>query len=145
MAASTAPLICFGRVPGEEVRVEGDLIVPAPARVQLERHVAHDLPQPALDRRVHVLVGEVPGKPPGLDLFEYRFEPSCQLGRLFLRNDPPRPEHPGVGYGAPDVVGGQTDVEGNGRVEALEGLGRRGTEPSTPQRTVVSPAHERAV
>jgi hypothetical protein len=44
------------RVADEEVKVECHLVVAAAARVQLERHVAHHLAQPPLDRRVHVLV-----------------------------------------------------------------------------------------
>ena len=54
----------FGGVAGEEAQVEGDLIVAAPPRVQLERNVPGQLPQPPLDRRVNVLVRERPREPP---------------------------------------------------------------------------------
>src|SRR5215211_9049712 len=38
-------------------------------------------------------------------------------------------------------MGGETDVEGDGGVEALEGLGRRGSEPSSPEWSLVTLAH----
>src|SRR3990170_1670323 len=47
-------------VPDEEAQVEGDLVVAAAARVQLQRHVADQLAQPPLYGRVYVLVRKRP-------------------------------------------------------------------------------------
>ena len=51
-------------IPNEEVQVERHLVVAAPTRVQLERHVSDDLAQPPLDGRVHVLVLKRPREQP---------------------------------------------------------------------------------
>src|SRR5215212_9748536 len=99
-----------------EVRVTGE------DEVSLELHIARDLPEPALDRRVHVLVGKIPGKLSRLDLLEHHLESPYQLHRFFPRNDPTLSEHPGVGDRASNVVGSETYVEGDGGVESFEGF-----------------------
>jgi hypothetical protein len=55
-------------VPDKEVQVERNLVVAAPASMQLERHIAYDLAQPPLHGRVHVLVDQSPCKAPRLHL-----------------------------------------------------------------------------
>src|SRR3712207_1806640 len=91
-------------------------------------------------------------RPPRSTLFPYTtlfrsdrgqnlLEPAHEVLRLPLGDDPPLTEHPGVGDGAPHVVRGESDVEGDGGVEALEGFRRRRTEPPTPEITLVSLAH----
>src|SRR5215210_4447659 len=51
-------------VPDEKMQVEGDLVVTAPTRMQLERHVADDLMEATLDGGVHGLRREGPRKAP---------------------------------------------------------------------------------
>ena len=117
------------------MKVQGDLVVAAPARVQLECHISHQLPQPPLDGCMHVLVGERPRELSGLYLIQHRFETPYQIRSFFLRDDPLLSEHPGVGDGAPDVVWREPDVEGDRGVEKFESLrGGRRAEPAAPER-----------
>ena len=102
-------------------------------------NVSHELLQPALYRRVHILVREIPRELSRLYLLQHRLEAPHQRRRLSIRDDSLHPQHPRVGDGATYIVGSQTDVEGDGGIETLESLGRWGSEPSSPKWFLVKP------
>jgi hypothetical protein len=73
---------------------------------------------------VYVLVLKCPRELPRLDLREHRLEAAHELHRLLRGDDTALAEHRGVRDGASHIVRRESDVEGDGRVEALEGVSR---------------------
>src|SRR3989442_7851137 len=99
------------RVDGEEPEVQGDLIVPAPARMQLPGDLAHQIPEAMLDDRVHILEVARPGEALLIHLFDDTVEPfddSLCFGR---RENPLPAEHPRVREAAANVVTEDAMVE----------------------------------
>src|SRR5215210_1796660 len=127
------------------MQVEGDLVVAAAARVQLERDIADDLAQTPLDGRVHVLVRQRPREPPRLNFLQHRPQTPYQLPGLLVGHYPGLAEHPGVSDRALYIVRSEPDVEGDGGVQPLECVRWGGREPAAPEWSRVSLAHGYAV
>ena len=80
-----------------EPHVCGYLIVARASRVELARHIADRLVQPALDVHVNVFELLTPRERIRLDLLAYPFESLDETFNFVAGNDPLAGEHPGVG------------------------------------------------
>ena len=88
-----------------QARVGRDLVVAAAPRVQARAGGPDPLGEHALDRHVHVLVGDPPLELAGLDLAVDLREPRLDRVRVCLGDDALRGEHARVRDGAADVLG----------------------------------------
>ena len=79
-----------------EPNVGGNLIVAGACRMELARHVADRLVQPALDVHVNVFELLAPRERIRLNLLAYPFESLDETRRLVVSNDPLAGQHPGV-------------------------------------------------
>jgi hypothetical protein len=115
-----------------EPDVQSDLVVAGSAGVQLPADVSDQLDQPALDCRMHILIGleeleSVVGRIGG-ELVERRVDG----GVFFCRDEANVCQHPDVGDRAADVDGQKTPVGLRGRVPP-EDVGRGVVESAAPQ------------
>ena len=99
------------RVDHKKPEVQGDLIVPAPARMQLPGDLAHQIPEAMLDDRVHILEVARPGEALLIHLFEDPLEPFDYSLYLGCREDPLSAEHSRVRETAANVVTEDAMVE----------------------------------
>ena len=102
-----------------EALVEGDLIVPGAARVELASHRAHQLDEPALDVRVDVLELAPEREAPALDLGADGAEALDEGGELGVGEERRPSERTRPGRAALDVVRPEAPVEGEGRGKGL--------------------------
>ena len=92
------------RVDHKKPEVQGDLIVPAPARMQLPGDLAHQIPEAMLDDRVHILEVARPGEALLIHLFEDPLEPFDYSLYLGCREDPLSAEHSRVHPETADLI-----------------------------------------
>ena len=113
-------------------RVERDLIVPAPAGVELFPCRTDPLDQPLFNQAVDILEGAVEREGSRLhlllDLGESLQDEGCFLGA----DDSLFPEHPAVGHGPFDVLRVEPLVKGERCIEAVQDLLRPLLETSSP-------------
>ena len=122
-----------GVVPQVHSEVGGDLVVPAPAGVQLASRGADGLGEAELDAGVHVLQRMVELEGALLDLYEDVLQSGDDLVRVLRGDDPTLLQHPHVGEGPHDVVERQVRVHVQGGGEGQGGVVHPGREPSGPQ------------
>ncbi len=114
-------------------RVGDHLVVAAAPGVEPPAGVADQLGQAPLDRGVDVLVALAEHERARLHLGGDPDEPVVDRRRVLGRDDPLGSQHPGVGPRRGDVLRPQAPVDGQRRVEAVEGLRGAGGEPAAPQ------------
>ncbi len=113
--------------------IDGNLVVAAAPRVQLSPDGADPADQATLDRHVDVLVREIEGKFPGIDLPADSQQTLDDPLRLGLRQDAPLSQHPRVGDAAGDVVPVEQDVVRDRSGELLDEPVGRAVEAPPPR------------
>ena len=119
-------------LPQVEPDIEGDLIVPAPPRVEFASHVADPLRQGLFDRHMDVLVVGTENKISRLDIGKDLAETCDDRPRLPFGNDPLPAQHPGMGDASLDVIAEEPPVEMKRRGECLHLTVRRLAESPPP-------------
>ncbi len=118
---------------GVEPRVGGHLVVAAAARMQPRAGRADAPGELALDGHVDVLVVDIEGEGPGLDVGLDAIEALGDGLGILVADDALGGQHGGVGLRTRDVLGVQLAVDGQRSAEALrEGVGAF-LEPSRPE------------
>ena len=124
----------------EQPQRGGDLVIPAPAGVQLRARVARELGDPALDRGVDVLVGRRELERALGDLELGAVERREHERALLVGQQPDPGQHLDVRARSRDVVDRETRVERQALGEREQLVGRALTEAAVPQGLVHDPA-----
>ena len=119
--------------PDEQAQRGGNLVVPAPARVQLRAALARQLGDTAFDRGVDVFVGRRERERPFGELVLHPVERDDHHRGFLVGEDADAREHRDVGARARDVVGRQPPVEGQALRERHQLLGGSIREATVPQ------------
>jgi hypothetical protein len=90
----TQPRYVFFKV---EPEIQGNLVVPAPARMDHTARIPQPFGQDPFDKRVYILGVSVKGQFPAFYLFRYAFKFRIQLLRGLRRNDPLPAQHGRMG------------------------------------------------
>ena len=125
---------------GKQAKGGSHLVVAAAAGMEFGSGRASQLGYPTLNGGVDVLVAGREDKVAGGQLHLGLVEGNQDLGRLVLIQQADVAQHPDVGSGPGDVVGGQPDVEGDAGGVGHQLICRIAVESSVPQRAHVVPA-----
>ena len=136
---SSAPAATLRRrVAQPHPKQRGHLIISRPASPQTTPQVGADpVDQPALQRGMHILVGDQRPETAVGDIFGQAVQASQQPVALIFGQQPGIEQHLGVRAGGGDVVRRQYPVEMGRPAQCAQRGGRAVGEPSTPQRTLV--------
>jgi len=118
-----------------------NLVVPAPARVDLASGGPDPLDETPLDRHMDVLVGRYEPECARSDLLPDLPEGLDDPGRVVGRDEPLPAEHPAVSDAALDVAVEEPRVEGKRCREELHEPVRFAAEPSAPEFSPSFSAH----
>ncbi len=121
--------------PQVEAQVERDLVVAAPARVQLRPGRARDLGDASFDRGVDVLVGRHEHERAVSELILDAVERGDDHPAFVVGQQTDPGEHLHVRARTGQVVARETPVEGQADGERQELVGRALAEPAVPERT----------
>ena len=119
-------------LPQVESDIEGDLIVPAPPRVEFASHLADPVRQGLFDRHMDVLIVGTENKVSRLDIGKDLAKARDDRPRLSFCNDPLPAKHPGMGDASLDVIAEEPPVEMKRRGECLHLTVRRLAESTPP-------------
>jgi hypothetical protein len=107
-------------VPHPEQEIGRDLVVAAPARVELSRYLADNLEEAPLHVHVDILEGGVQGERARFELGLHLAQTLFEALALPLREDPLSSQHPSVGKARPNVLTPEPSVDMDGARESFD-------------------------